>query len=96
METVAKKENKIKESDHSVFVDRKKLVTITAVVEVVSAQDSCVVLKTEVGGMQISGTNLRVEKLSLEEKILKIEGDIYAIKYTTGNIKKGFFSKLFK
>lgn len=85
-----------KNINHNVTIENCKKINITAVLEVISAQDNCVVIKTEVGGMQIQGSALRVEKLSLEEKLLVLEGNISCVKYVGAVAKKGFFAKLFK
>ena len=93
---VVKNKEKEKSINHCAIIDNKNKISVTAVIEVVSAQDNCVSFKTEAGAMQVQGSSLRVEKLSLEEKLLILEGNISTVKYVGDYGKKNFFAKLFK
>ena len=90
-------ENKkeIKTSSHSLTLENRKKLTITAIVEVVSATDKCVVARTNENVLNVIGKELRVEKLSLEEGLLIVEGNIDSFKYLEQS-GKSFFKRLFK
>ena len=90
-------ENKqvIKQSSHSLTLENRKTLKINAIVEVLSATDKCVVAKTNENTLNIFGKDLRVEKLSLDEGILIIEGLVESFKYLEDS-GKSFFKRLFK
>jgi len=90
-------ENKkeIKQSSHSLILENRKKLIINAIAEVLSATDKCVVARTNENTLNIFGKDLRVEKLSLDEGVLVVEGLVDSFKYveTSG---KSFFKRLFK
>lgn len=80
---------------HSISMKNQTNLNITGVLEVVSATDKVVVCKLPNSYLQIGGENLRVEKLSPEDKMLIIVGTVLDIKYVGGQ-KGNFFKKLFR
>ena len=64
--------------------------------EVVSATEKGVLLKLSNCSMQIAGENIRVEKLSPEEKILILVGKVFEVKYSSATAKTSFFKKMFR
>ncbi len=80
---------------HNVTMENRSKTIITGVQEVLSATQGGVYIKLYDGQMEISGENLKVEKLSPEEKLLIISGLVNSIKYNTLS-SKNFFKKLFK
>ena len=83
-----------KEHAHSVSLENRRKMTLTGVVEVVSATDKTIITKTLDKTINIIGTELRVAKLNLEEGLLIIEGVVDCFKYLGQS--KGFFKKVFK
>ena len=81
--------------NHTITLDNRSKAQITGVLEVITATDKGVLCKLSACMLQITGENLRVEKLSPEEKLLIIVGSFYGIKYSD-NVKTGFFKKLFR
>lgn len=63
-----------------VLKDRQKL-TVTAVTEVVSFDESAVILKTELGMLMVHGENLQLKELSVEGGQTCVEGRISALVY---------------
>ena len=82
--------------NHSLNLDNQSKALITGVLEVVTATNTGVLCKLSANNLQITGQNLRVEKLSPEEKVLVVVGTIYEIKYIGSTTKTGFFKKLFR
>ena len=80
---------------HSLTLENGTRMLISGVEEVISATEKGVILKLKSYGMQISGEALRVEKLSPEEKLLILTGQINAINYSNGG-KTCFLKKLFR
>ena len=75
--------------------DRKKL-TIVGATRVVSATDTQAVV--EIGGSNviISGTNMEVTKLDLDNKEVCFSGTINGLKYAQKVEKGNFIKRLFK
>ena len=89
-------ETKTTESKHNLSVEGKKIAKITHVAEVVSVTEKSAYIKLVDGAMQICGANLKIEKLSPEEKFVTIVGEISKIEYLGQIGGKGFFKKIFK
>ena len=60
--------------------DRNKL-TMNAVTEVVSFEESTVVLQTELGTLVVQGRELKLKTLSLEGGQVAVDGDVSAMVY---------------
>lgn len=92
------KQNEVVEkfSNHMVTIDNRKRMMLTGMVEVVSATDKIIVAKTADRQVNIFGSQLRVNKLNLEEGLLIIDGEINDLKYNSLSGGKPFFKRLFK
>lgn len=75
------------------LVDRKEL-KINGVTQAISASETQVNFETIMGGMQVKGKNLRVEKLDTETGDLALVGQVSEIKYVPA--KKPLLKRLFK
>ncbi|MBR2909576.1 MAG: YabP/YqfC family sporulation protein [Clostridia bacterium] len=93
MNELAKKEEK--SSEHILTLENRKKLSVTGVIEVVSATDKSVIAKTKEKTLCINGSELRVSKLVLEEFFLSVEGVIDGFKYIEKQTK-GLFKKVFK
>ena len=74
-------ENEI-QTAHSISIENRLRTVITSVTEVISATEKMVNLKLEESMLQVSGEDLHINKLSVDEKILILDGLINEIKYT--------------
>lgn len=83
-------------SSHMVTLDNRKKMMVTAVTEVVSSTDKCVIAKLADSTMHVLGKNLRIGKLNLEEGLLIIEGEIDSLRYLETKTTKSFFKRIFK
>lgn len=88
--------NQAKQPEQMITITNRKKIEISAVSEVLSAQDNCVVLKTDLGPLLVYGQGLRIDTLSLEQKKLIVDGNINGIKYDGQIGKKNFFARIFK
>ena len=89
-------ENKIKMPHNVMLEDRKKL-NISGVCDVDSFDEETITVDTQMGELTVRGSDLHINKLSVETGELLIEGSIYAVVYTDdGPKKEGFFSKVFR
>jgi len=81
--------------EHSfTLVDRKRL-TITGVEKVISVKPDLLQLKTNAGDMIVTGQDIEVTKLDLEQHSLNLNGKFDSIKYVENN-KKPLLKKIFK
>lgn len=82
---------------HSVILENRKTMTVSAVQYVDSFDESSVVMITSAGELVVNGTDLHINKLNIESGDVQIEGDLDSIEYAkTAAQKTGFFAKLLK
>lgn len=82
---------------HNLILEGRKRLNISGVEEVESFNEEGVVVHTSRGLLIIRGTELHVEKLSLDGGDLSIEGQVDSLRYEDNtNEKGGFLSRLFK
>lgn len=80
------------------MLNRRSL-DITGVNNVESFDTEEFLLETECGFLTVRGQQLHMKNLSLEQKLVSIEGSIHSLIYLdgqTGNKSKGLFGKLFR
>ena len=81
--------------EHSFTLADRKHLTITGVEKVVSVKPDLVQLKTSAGDMIVTGQNIEVTKLDLEQHSFNLNGNFDSIKYVENN-KKPLLKKIFK
>ena len=81
------------ERPHQITLEGRKKLVITGVREVESFNESCIILRTESGGLVVDGQELHIEKLSLDGGDVIVEGLVDAISYEDTPQKRGFFSR---
>lgn len=83
----SKKGNNIEENKSNIsIVDRKKL-HVTGVYEVISFNEDEIILSTSLGGLNIKGSNLKMNKLDVNNGELNIAGTINSCIYKDDKIK---------
>lgn len=81
---------------HTINLLDRKILTVTAVDEVVSFDDTTVTLSVSDRLLNISGNDLSVTKLSLQEGEIVITGEIDAVVYFEQTKKKSVLGRLKK
>ena len=66
---------------HTLSLSERKKLTMTGALEVVSFEDSFVVLKTSLGTLTVLGENLQLKQLNPEGGNVAVEGEISALQY---------------
>ena len=66
---------------HTLTLSERKKLTMTGALEVVSFDDSFVVLKTTLGTLTVLGENLQLKQLNPEGGNVAVEGEISALQY---------------
>lgn len=85
---------------HKLVVNNRKTSMVTGVLDVLSFDLNEILLETEQGMMMVKGSDLHVNRLSLEKGEVDLSGNIDSVSYsnTNGVSKSGenLFSKLFR
>ena len=66
---------------HTLNLSERKMLTMTGALEVVSFEESFVVLKTSLGTLTVLGENLQLKQLNPEGGNVAVEGEISALQY---------------
>ena len=77
----------------------RKLLELTGVKNVESFDSEEFLLETELGFLTVTGQNLHMKHLSLDQGLVAIEGLVHSLAYLDGaasSKSKGLFGKLFK
>ena len=81
---------------HTLYIDNRNKLTLTGVTDVGSFNEDSLRIETNLGEINISGTDLQVSKLSLESGEVTVEGKINSVVYSE-TVRKGgagFFSRV--
>lgn len=79
---------------HKLQLNERKKLTMTGVTEVVSFDETAVVLQTSMGLLIVQGQQLQLKNLSLEGGQVAVEGDINALSYEEP--RQGGWRRLFR
>ena len=85
---------------HKLVVNNRKTSTVTGVLDVLSFDLNEILLETEMGMLMVKGTDLHVNRLSVEKGEVDLSGNIDSIAYSSVNQARrqneNFFAKLFR
>ena len=81
---------------HKLTLNDRKSLTLTGVTEVVSFDDTSVLLRTELGALEIQGQHLQLKTLSIEGGQVAVDGHISAMIYEEPRSSDGFWRRLFQ
>lgn len=94
-----KKEVKVDDKKNSLNLENRKKLTLSGVLEVVSFNDEKILLNTQLGSLTIKGTELKMNKLDVQNGDVIIVGNINSLTYSQSQQKKdteSIIKKLFK
>ena len=66
---------------HKLTLNERKNLTMSGVAEVVSFDESAVVLRTALGTLTVQGQELKLKTLSLEGGQVAVDGQVFALVY---------------
>ena len=93
-------EDKTIQRNHKLVVNNRKTSLVTGVLDVLSFDLNEILLETEQGMMMVKGSDLHVNRLSLEKGEVDLSGTIDSISYSEAHVgaKQGenLFAKLFR
>lgn len=81
---------------HKLTLNERKALTMTGVTEVVSFDDTAVVLRTCLGTLEVQGQQLQLKTLSIDGGQVAVDGHISALYYEEPRPAGGFWSRLLK
>ena len=79
---------------HRLTLNERRQLSMTGVSEVVSFDDTAVVLRTELGTLVIQGQELQLKTLSLDGGQVVVEGSVAALHYEQTRTPGGWFRRL--
>jgi len=80
---------------HKLTLSERSHLTLTGVTEVVSFDDTAVVLKTGLGTLVVQGSDLQLKTLSPEGGQVVVDGSITSLVYEQLRSDRGFWQRLF-
>ena len=85
---------------HNLVLKNRSILQISGITDVENFNDQTITAYTSEEGLVVTGENLHIKKLNLEQGELCITGRILGLNYTNGEKhkrgNKSFFSKIFK
>ena len=89
------------QKNHKLVVNNRRTSLVTGVLDVLSFDLNEVLLETQQGMLMVKGSDLHVNRLSLEKGEVDLSGNIDSIAYSsstaqTGKQGENFFSRLFR
>ena len=92
---------KLDKKAHKVIIEERARLTVTAVEDMDSFNENEVIFLTGAGMMTVTGEDLHIRRLDLEDGTIVIEGSIEAMDYADHeelrmNNKGKFFGKVFR
>lgn len=80
---------------HALSMEDRCRLTVTGVEDVLSFDETDIVMKTAQGDLSVHGSGLHIGKISLDVGELKVEGTISELRYEEPVQQGGFFARLF-
>lgn len=81
---------------HKLSLNERKQLTMTGVTEVVSFDETAVVLRTALGTLEVQGQDLQLKTLSIDGGQVAVDGNISALIYEEPRTQQGFWGRLFR
>ena len=85
----------IKNTNHTLILDSRKTLTLSGVKDILSYDEECVRLDTNMGALIIKGVQLHVNRLNLESGEVEVEGAISLMQYIESKQDKSLLQRLF-
>ena len=92
-------DNKAEDPKSNIILENRKKLTLTGAEEVISFDDEKILLNTKLGFLTIKGSELKMNKLDVQNGDLIIVGNISSIVYSGKELKRekeNIISRLFK
>jgi len=96
------KKNIVQKSNNviqNLILESREKLNISGVIDVLSFDDSLVIVQTHLGILTVKGEDLRINKLNTDSEEVIVAGDISSMSYSDKSIDKkdtSFLGKIFK
>lgn len=98
--TLEEKKTTMSTAVQNILLENRERLSVSGVLDVLSFDDQIVMMETELGLLTVKGTNIRINKLSLDTSDVILEGEIDNIGYSDKELDKknggGLLGKIFK
>ncbi len=74
--------------NHHIGIENRERITITQVVDVDAFDEETLWANLKEGGLVLTGQNLNIEKLALDEGVLVVSGKLCTLTYTEKALKE--------
>lgn len=94
-----KNQSRIEDGRGNITLENRKKLVLTGVIEVLSFDDEKILLNTNLGQLTIKGSELKMNKLDVQNGDVIIVGNIASMVYSGKDVKKekeSLIAKLFK
>ena len=81
---------------HKLILNERRQLALTGVTEVVSFDDTAVVLRTELGMLNVHGHDLQLKQMSLDGGQVAVDGTVSALIYEEPRASGGWLGRLFR
>ena len=81
---------------HKLTLNERKSLSMIGVTEVVSFDDTAVVLRTDLGTLSVQGSNLQLKTLSLDGGQVVVDGTVTALIYEEPRSTQSILQRLFR
>ena len=91
-------EEKNKICVQNIFLENRKSLNVTGVLDVLNFDEQMITMETELGILVVKGSDLRLNRYNLDDTELMIEGEICSLLYEekTSRKNEGLLAKIFK
>ncbi len=93
IERIAKQEEK---KTQNIFLENREGLNITGVRDVLGFSESTVSVDTVLGLLKITGSNLKIIKVSTDDGTLELVGKVSSLEYKNRHEKKSLWQSVFK
>ena len=81
---------------HKLTLNDRKNLTLTGVTEIVSFDDTTIILQTHLGALEVQGQSLQLKTLSIDGGQVIVSGHISTLIYDEPRAAGGFWGRLFR
>ena len=86
----------ITDKTHNLILENKNKLNMSGVIRVENFDENEVQLLTHLGKLTLRGEQLHITRFNTETGEMLLDGNIYAVVYTTDKASGGFFSRLLR
>jgi len=82
--------------EHNLNLKNREELEMSGIEEVITFNEDKIILKSNLGRLDIKGKELNIKKLNLEDEEIQIAGYFNSIEYTDKPVNNNIFKRIFK